>query len=70
VAVSFWADRLLTRRLYGLLAEREANRLPTIAYVENPMALGQEFTSLFACRFQKACMAKILPVAHTPLIQA
>jgi hypothetical protein len=46
----FGSDRLLRYRLRQLLGEREAQRLPTIVYIENAEELGEEFVSLFACR--------------------
>lgn len=58
----FGADRLLTRSLYKLLCDRESSGFPTVAYVESPAVIGEEFTSLFACRFQTANLAKVMPV--------
>jgi hypothetical protein len=60
----FGADRSLTRQLHSLLVEREASRRPTIAYVENARELGEEFASLFTCRFQEANLAMVIPVSH------
>ena len=63
----FGSDRLLNRRLYEVLAEREASQFPTIVYIESAFAFGEEFASLLTCRFRKANLAKIMPVPHRVL---
>jgi hypothetical protein len=58
----FGSDRQLTYRLRRVLEEREAERKPTIVYSD--ATLGEEFESLFACRFKNANLANVMPIHH------
>lgn len=60
----FGCDRSVTYRLREVLYEREKNRLPTIIYVEDSLAMGPDFHSVFAHRYMQGNLSKVSALNH------
>jgi hypothetical protein len=60
----FGCDRAITFRLRDVLYEREKNRLPTVVYVEDSLALGPDFHSIFIHRYMHGDLSKIFALWH------
>jgi hypothetical protein len=60
----FGCDRTINYRLREVLYEREKNRMPTIIYVEDSLAMGPEFHSVFAHRYMHGNLSKVSALNH------
>ena len=62
----FACDRSITYRLRDVLWEREKKRMPTSVYVEDSLALGPDFRSIFTHRYVRGNLSKIVALSPDP----
>jgi hypothetical protein len=60
----FGCDRTITYRLREVLYEREKQRLPTVVYIEDGLALGPEFHTIFVHRYVRGDLSKVFALRH------
>ena len=65
----FGCDRTITYRLRDVLCEREKQRLATVVYIEDSLAMGPELHSIFVHRYMKGNLSKITTLNHQLKVQ-